>query len=234
MELNLDGLKLSLLEAGGVDNWGNYGDAIQIYIEENYDEDEDADLSSGETLNALENGGVDNWEWYGESLGSFNEYKWYIQDLPEGSDYMSYDEFVEKQEREEQEEKEQEKLAKTKKQEEEHIAKVESDKQAKQDFYAKDPSELEFPQLFSLIEEIYPNHSHVENKDVYEFILTESDLFKMQTFTPEFNKAKKDFFKNSEDKTAGTFFREVRPAFINLVIKHGKMKPFIIEKWESK
>ena len=92
----LDELKLELLEAGGVDNWLCYGDAIQEFKEENGFGDDEY-LNSKDTLVALESGGVDNWQWYGESLEYFYDYSEYLDTVSDADFcagyYQDFDDF---------------------------------------------------------------------------------------------------------------------------------------------
>lgn len=108
----LDGVFVSLLEEGGVDNWEWYEDSM----EEVSDRNDDSEVAA-----ALRNGGVDNWTWYDESLGEFFSYQDYVEDNP--NDYVGYDEWLEKEDaRVEQEEAEAEAKAAQEAQEEKPTA----------------------------------------------------------------------------------------------------------------
>lgn len=78
--------KVSLLLAGGVDNWDWYGDAL-----ENYTESEDPYEDDANFLEALEIGGVDNWDWYGESLTGLSEYEEYLDGLDDIATAVDFD-----------------------------------------------------------------------------------------------------------------------------------------------
>jgi hypothetical protein len=78
--------KVSLLLAGGVDNWDWYGDSL-----ENYEESADPYEDDANFLNALEIGGVDNWEWYGESLTGLREYEEYLDGLDDIATAVDFD-----------------------------------------------------------------------------------------------------------------------------------------------
>jgi len=78
--------KVSLLLAGGVDNWDWYGDSL-----ENYEESSDPYEDDANFLNALEIGGVDNWEWYGESLTGLREYEEYLDGLDDIATAVDFD-----------------------------------------------------------------------------------------------------------------------------------------------
>jgi len=78
--------KVSLLLAGGVDNWEWYGDSL-----ENYEESADPYEDDANFLNALEIGGVDNWEWYGESLTGLREYEEYLDGLDDIATAVDFD-----------------------------------------------------------------------------------------------------------------------------------------------
>lgn len=67
-------LERDLLQAGGVDNWSFYDQAMDEYI---VSDDEVIDASNW--LNALEMNGVDNWEFYELSLDGLSEYEDYLQ-----------------------------------------------------------------------------------------------------------------------------------------------------------
>ena len=67
-------LECDLLQAGGVDNWSFYDQAMDEYIAS---DDEVIDASNW--LNALEMNGVDNWEFYELSLDGLSEYEDYLQ-----------------------------------------------------------------------------------------------------------------------------------------------------------
>lgn len=56
----MDRMELWALEAAGVDNWGNYSDAIDEYYKNNSLSPE-YELTDEEKLEALMQGGVDNW-----------------------------------------------------------------------------------------------------------------------------------------------------------------------------
>ncbi len=68
-----DDLKVSLLEAGGVDNWSYYGESISDFAELNSMEWDEVTADSSFLLVALESGGVDNWSGYGDSLEGYYE-----------------------------------------------------------------------------------------------------------------------------------------------------------------
>lgn len=53
------------LEAGGVDNWNGYDEAIDMA---DADDNDWSSLSNSEKLDYLSAAGVDNWGYYGESL----------------------------------------------------------------------------------------------------------------------------------------------------------------------
>ena len=53
------------LEAGGVDNWNGYDEAIDLA---DADDNDWSDLSNGEKLDYLFAAGVDNWSWFSESI----------------------------------------------------------------------------------------------------------------------------------------------------------------------
>lgn len=53
------------LEAGGVDNWNGYDEAIDMAAA---DDNDWSSLSNSEKLDYLSAAGVDNWGYYGESL----------------------------------------------------------------------------------------------------------------------------------------------------------------------
>lgn len=108
----LDSVKISLLQAGGVDNWTWYSESIEQFENDNYEIEDDADL-----LCALENGGVDNWEWYSESLGHYPEWEDHVNEFYETDNYLDYEDFVIELERREKEERA-ERLAKKKAEEE--------------------------------------------------------------------------------------------------------------------
>jgi hypothetical protein len=78
--------KVSLLLAGGVDNWDWYGESL-----ENYEESSDPYEDDANFLNALEIGGVDNWEWYGESLTGLREYEEYLDGLDDIATAVDFD-----------------------------------------------------------------------------------------------------------------------------------------------
>ena len=108
----LDSVKISLLQAGGVDNWTWYSESIEQFENDNYEIEDDADL-----LCALENGGVDNWEWYSESLGHYPEWEDHVNEFYETDNYLDYEDFGIELERREKEERA-ERLAKKKAEEE--------------------------------------------------------------------------------------------------------------------
>lgn len=230
-DVNLTVLKVSLLEAGGVDNWCNYDDALGEYAEMMSEEGIEVDFEDAEyLLIALENGGVDNWDWYSESLGHFNEYQEYLNGYDEEDDVLDYDMFVVQLENNVQEEQ---KEVQEKAQHEEEQAAV-SEKQA---FYAKAVEELEFPNVFKLIETHYKTKTHNEVKDAYKQVIEESSLFSLGCEgldnTKEHNKAKKEAIDKGYVQ-AEDFFKYARPRYIELLIKNKKLLPFIEEVLNSK
>lgn len=91
----LDSVKISLLRAGGVDNWIWYSESIQQWEEDNDCEiEDDSDL-----LNALENGGVDNWDWYGESLDHYFSWVDHVEEFYGTDEFLDYDDYATKMER---------------------------------------------------------------------------------------------------------------------------------------
>lgn len=86
-----DELKLSLLQAAGVDNWHGYEDSIEIYCEQvGMDSD---DLTDTMLLEALEAGGVDNWEGYDIAFEQLSDYEDYLDSLNKNDKKLSYYEF---------------------------------------------------------------------------------------------------------------------------------------------
>ena len=85
----LDSVKISLLRAGGVDNWIWYSESIEQFETDNYEIEDDSDL-----LCALENGGVDNWEWYSESIEYYPEWEDHVNEFYDTDDYLDYEDFV--------------------------------------------------------------------------------------------------------------------------------------------
>lgn len=96
----LDSVKISLLQAGGVDNWTWYSESIVQFENDNYEIEDATDL-----LCALENGGVDNWEWYSESIGHYPEWEDHVNEFYGTDNYLDYEDFgielvrIEKEER---------------------------------------------------------------------------------------------------------------------------------------
>lgn len=90
----IDLIKIELLKQGGVDNWPNYGWAVEDYYEMN-ELDEDYDLDELELLWALESGGVDNWDWFSESLGdAFFDWIDHVEQYYDTDEYMDYYEYA--------------------------------------------------------------------------------------------------------------------------------------------
>lgn len=70
----LDTLMMLQLEAGGVDNWEWYSDALACV------DDSDTENDSI-VLESLRASGVDNWEGYGESLKDYSDYIQYLEEV---------------------------------------------------------------------------------------------------------------------------------------------------------
>jgi hypothetical protein len=84
--------QVSLLEAGGVEDWDWYNESLENYgYVKSDDEFEDAE----NFLEALRQGGVTNWDWYGDSIAGLDEYEAYLESLPnldDALDVMSWKE----------------------------------------------------------------------------------------------------------------------------------------------
>lgn len=208
-------LKLSLLEAGGVDNWSGYGDAIEYYMEEN---DLD-DLTASEKLEALENLGVDNWSYYGESLDYYSAYVDYYNSN-DGESLMNFEEFVKM---EHEKEKELERFAEdeTSKQEEKLKAKLKAQ-------VADTPEEeLIHKTLFTWLKTNYPDLSDIEVRNAYFNLLKVKGPYQEQhkLFNAQFKQAK------AYAKTQTTKIREflviASTEYIELVVKTPKFKDFV-------
>lgn len=82
--------QVSLLEAGGVDNWEWYSESLENYgYVKSDDELEDAE----NLLEALRQGGVTNWDWYGDSIAGLDGYKEYLESFPNLDEVIVWDVF---------------------------------------------------------------------------------------------------------------------------------------------
>ncbi len=233
MTHNFDELELSLLEAGGVDNWSNYDDAISDYLDEtNAKKDQygdyDVKLTSEEKLEALNNGGVDNWSWYGESLKWFSEYKDYVKSLPEDydDDILDFYSFVEQTE-----------AAETVRIESERVAdELERESTLKAEEVANLERMLkgkEYPQLYDFLKELYPLRTIEDIDNIYLFTITKSKLFLINSddsliSRAEYKKISNRFLSKNKSATVREFTSYVRQELIDTVIKNGSLKRFVL------
>lgn len=81
---------VSLLEAGGVDNWEWYSESLENY---GYVKSEDELEDAENLLEALRQGGVTNWDWYGDSIAGLDGYKEYLESFPNLDDAIVWDVF---------------------------------------------------------------------------------------------------------------------------------------------
>lgn len=152
LQILIDSTKLELLEAGGVDNWGWYGESIQQFREMN-DIDDDEDLDTSDILSALENGGVDNWDWYGESLDRFYEWTEHAEKFYGTDKFMDYYEFIsEDNARLEKEEESKEALEQKRIEQEKH------------DALLKKLDEYAYKKLFDMVLEVVHYHDYALTK----------------------------------------------------------------------
>ena len=81
---------VSLLEAGGVDNWEWYSESLENY---GYVKSEDELEDAENLLEALRQGGVTNWDWYGDSIAGLDGYEEYLESFPNLDEVIVWDVF---------------------------------------------------------------------------------------------------------------------------------------------
>lgn len=220
MKLDLDSLELRLLEAGGVDNWEWYHESLSNYRNAWAIEDEFSELNESQTLAALNFGGVDNWEWYDESLGRFKEYKDYIEELPENSPYMEFNEFSEVKDREEELELNRRKDEKSR---EEAKAKKVSDTSVK-------PGEIESQAVLEVVKKISGEIDAVKLNELYFDFVKNSNILKQNAGF------KKEFVESiqKECKPGGAGITGARKLYLDNISSKPKFKKFVKDYFDSK
>jgi len=223
MKLNLDSLELELLQTGGVDNWEFYHESLENYQEAWGMGSKISDFTDSQTLSALEFGGVDNWTWYDESLGYFNQYKDYIQELPEGSNYLSFEEFSKIQE-----EKEALELAEVNRKREETKSQ-EAAKKKESDTSVK-PGKIESVAVLKVIEKVTSETDDAKLQEIYYDFVKNSNILKQNAGF------KKEFVESiqAECKPGGGGIVGARITYLNNIASRPKFKKFVKEYFENK
>lgn len=211
----LNELKLTLLEAGGVDNWSNYNDSIQVYMDANNLEE----LSSEDKLAALEAGGVDNWEWYDEALEYYSAYVEYYENATP-DERMPFNEYIDLQAKKEKELIEYAKV-KEKQHEENEKSKI------KKDIAELTEEKVIHKKLYKWLVNTYPEHSRNEINIIYSNLLQIDGPFQEQhgLFKNEFVKAKK--YGLTKTTKAGEFFKYAGLKYIELVMQNKNFPEFV-------
>lgn len=200
----LDSVKLSLLQAGGVDNWTWYNASIDQFEEDNYEIEDDSDL-----LCALENGGVDNWEWYSESIGHYHEWEDHVNEFYDTDDYLDYEDFGIELER------------RVKEEDAERLAKKKAEDDAKP---KSETSQLKYSH--SILAEKISEFTGGERVDYFYKKVVESEGFWSGLGTDEgrliFNEAKQKAQKHIKDNnipfTSENFFSVAQEVYIKKMI----------------
>lgn len=208
-------LKLSLLEAGGVDNWEHYEQSLSNY-QDQLGTDE---LSPLQTLEALEQGGVDNWEWYDDSLEYYPAYVNYYEENYSNSP-LPFQIFIINQKEKERELEELATIVLTKKK---NAVKANILKEIE----GLDENKVVHRELYEWLRISYPDLSTKKINIVYSNLLQINGPFQEQhgLFKEEFEKAKAYGLKKST--IAGDFFKYAGIKYIQLVIKNPKFKEFV-------
>lgn len=153
----LDNLKLQLLEAGGVDNWEFYSEAIEQFKKDN-NFDEEEPLEGVFLLKALENSGVNNWIFYSEALENYFDYEDYLL-YEAGDTFLSYLQFLE----------------------------TETEAEEEEEVIEEEIEEVKFPKLLEYINKNWQFSNKEVSKKIYDSMIyhEEQNIFKPSYLTKD-------------------------------------------------
>lgn len=83
----LNQIERNELEAGGIDSWEGYDEALA-----DYSRTPDTDEDNDNWLNLVYSAGVENWEWYEDTIYKFNQYSKYVNENDSG-DFLPFEEW---------------------------------------------------------------------------------------------------------------------------------------------
>lgn len=190
---------VSLLEAGGVDNWEWYSESLENY---GYVKSEDELEDAENLLEALRQGGVTNWDWYGDSIDGLDGYKDYLESFPNLDDVIVWDVFSWKL-------AEEAKLA---------AVAVVPVVPVEEVVEKRKPTSVAEEMLFAHI----ANRFGAErSEDIYD-LAVEKGIWKQTTFPKEFKKALKEIVKGVVNP-----LEVARQKLVTTVIKNGQLDVFL-------
>jgi hypothetical protein len=196
--------RVSLLEAGGVDNWEWYSESLENY---GYVKSEDELEDAENLLEALRQGGVTNWDWYGDSIAGLDGYEEYLESFPNLDDVIVWDIFSWK-------------LA-----EEAKLAAVAVAPVVEESVVVKrKPEGVAAEQVFA---HIVGRFGADRAEDVFDLAI-EKGLWKQTTFPKEFKKALKEIVAGVSNP-----LEVARQKLVTTVIKNGKLDVFLDEITEG-